>query len=301
MTGTLWFLLVTVAGLRVGIGVSGAAWLRLPAPRLVPRPLDPHRPRILGGGGAPVRRAAGQAALRRRRLGRGGGADRGLVRGAADRARVRGGQPACCSRSSPSPPAWSSSSLVLRLVPEGAEAPRAAGRPGAVPASGPPRAAARPLSPRHPPARVLRRPGQIPRRLRVPGPDAHALRGRGQPGDVLRALLRLLAGGEPPHAPAGVGAAAGAVRRPHRPHRAAQRARGLHGADRRFRLLPGRRRRRVLARHRQPGDLQDAETPHRQPVVQGPLPAPRARSSASPRRSRWRRSSRRSPSAWPAA
>src|SRR5262249_34083587 len=77
---------------RADRGRDGRARVR--AARLVPRALDPDRPRVLGRGHAALRRAPGQAALRPRGHGRGGGADRGLVRGPFLRGPVRRPEPA---------------------------------------------------------------------------------------------------------------------------------------------------------------------------------------------------------------
>ena len=45
MSGTLWFLLLTVAGLRIGLGLSDGAW---PVFLLLSLAPDPHRPSVLG-------------------------------------------------------------------------------------------------------------------------------------------------------------------------------------------------------------------------------------------------------------
>ena len=176
-TGTLWFLLLSVAALGVGLGLSGAAWLiflllvwyrassiltDLEYWAVAARLYDVRQ----------AKRLFGIA-----RLGRSAGAHRRLVRGA----------------SSSTPSAWPAFVLLLRGLSRGVPGAGLVGDARASedggdararfrrrPAAGPGRADAGALPARHHPARLLRRPGQAPRRLRVPGPDAHALRGRAE-------------------------------------------------------------------------------------------------------------------------
>ena len=135
MTGTLWFLLVSVAALRVGLGMSAAAWLiflllvwyralsiltDLEYWAVAARLYDVRQAkRLFGivGSGEVVARIAGSFAV------------------PLDRARLRRREPACSSPRLALAACLVLVSLVLRACPRRSETPRAAGsapvsRPG---------------------------------------------------------------------------------------------------------------------------------------------------------------------------